>query len=502
MPPRKAILLFAVLNAALFAALLPLWEGFDEAFHYAYVESLWQTARLPVLGQTRMPADVSASFTQAPVSHVILRAIPEGTPFDAWFALPAPERASRRAVLDSLLPSAGIADRANYEAHQPPLAYLLLAPFDRLLAGFPLTGRVLLLRLLCGIVAVGLLFAGAVRLCRELELPEPFASTALFCIFCSEMLYATVAHVANDWLAIGVSAMLLAELAGRRSGTRIALWCVAGLLTKAYFLLFVPVVIVVLWRSRSKLATLLLLLAAPWYVRNVALYRNFTGTQEAYDGIGMKQALAAIPHIDWPATIAYLARASLWTGNNSFTSFSRLTLDAVLALLAVGFIAWLTYRRKMQLGEPVLAASMAIFTSGVLYATCVSFAYRGSESAGASPWYMQVLLTPLLLAVFAGLSRWPRYGRPIAAFTVVLWAWVLTATWTFKLFPLYSGSESGSMRIRDIGAWYSHGAWAHAHDLSLTALAPASLLYAALAASLLLTWWLAFHLLRGLKGPI
>ena len=43
---RHAIMMFGILNACLYSALLPLWEGFDEAFHYGYVETLWQTHRL------------------------------------------------------------------------------------------------------------------------------------------------------------------------------------------------------------------------------------------------------------------------------------------------------------------------------------------------------------------------------------------------------------------------------------------------------------------------
>ena len=59
---RHVILMFGVVNACLFSGLLPLWEGFDEAFHFAYVETLWQTHRLPVLGLTLVPSDVSRSY--------------------------------------------------------------------------------------------------------------------------------------------------------------------------------------------------------------------------------------------------------------------------------------------------------------------------------------------------------------------------------------------------------------------------------------------------------
>jgi hypothetical protein len=86
---RRAILLFGLVNARLYSALLPLWEGFDEAFHYAYVETLWQDRQFPVLGRTLIPRDVSLSFEFAPLSHVVRQTISNGTtvpqtPMSRW----------------------------------------------------------------------------------------------------------------------------------------------------------------------------------------------------------------------------------------------------------------------------------------------------------------------------------------------------------------------------------------------------------------------------------
>src|SRR6202021_1479640 len=116
--------------------------------------------------------------------------------------------------------------------------------WDRPLSSAPITTRVLILRLFCAVSATVLLYFGATAMCRTLEMPEPSTNAALFTIFCSEMLYATIAHVANDWLAVGLSALFLASLArffqspSRRSALRAAAGLAAGLLTKAYFLVF------------------------------------------------------------------------------------------------------------------------------------------------------------------------------------------------------------------------------------------------------------------------
>jgi hypothetical protein len=352
---RKIILLFGVFNACLYSALLPLWEGFDEAFHYGYVETLWHTGRLPTLGRTMVPSDVFRSFSLAPVSHVVQKAVPEATVYDTWFSLPEAEKEQRRGELDHLLPAAGNSSRPNYEAHHPPLAYIFLALVDWSMSTAPITVRILVLRLCAAVSSTVLLFLGASRLCRALELPEPFVNATLFTVFCSQMLYATIAHVANDWLAVGLSAVFFGAVAefvrkpDRRFAMSAALWLAAGLLTKAYFLalalLAFAAAAVLIWRRRTRVKTVLgaamlvVALAGPWYARNVVLYKSVGGTQEEFDGIGLKQALAAAPRMNWVATTGYLARGSLWTGNNSFTSFSRSTLNIVLALLLLAIAA-------------------------------------------------------------------------------------------------------------------------------------------------------------------
>jgi hypothetical protein len=513
---RNAILLFGIVNACLYSALLPLWEGFDEAFHYAYVETLWQTRRLPVLGRTLIPYDVFQSFQFAPVSAVVHRWIPEATSYHAWFPLPQTEKERRRSELERLPAEPRVSARPNYEAHHPPLAYVFLAILDRAISGDPITVRVLLLRLFAAVLGTLLVYFGGAALCRTLEIPDRFANAALFTIFCSEMLYATISHVANDWLAVGLSATFIAALADfvkkpeRRQARRAALWLAAGLLTKAYFLAFallaVATAAVLLWRRRARFETvaagglLVLALAGPWYARNLALYRNLSGTHEEFDGIGIRQALAVAPQINWAATAGFLSRGSLWTGNNSFTTFSRSTLNAVLALLLLAAAAWALHWRLIQPAEQAVFAGIVLFSIAVAYASCASFADRNGEVAGASPWYTQALLAPVAALAYLGMSRWKRFGPVVAACTAALWTWVLIATWTVKLFPMYAGGVTAPMRVPEIWNWYAHRAGTYTRDLSLLALAPAPVLYAGLLVSLALAIWLSTKIILGLAS--
>ena len=509
---RKLLLLFGIVNATLYSMLLPLWEGFDEAFHYSYVENLRQTNQLPILGQTMVPSDVLTSLQLAAVSNVVHAAVPETTSFDAWFSLPEAEKARRREELDRLYPSPGSSTRPNYEAHHPPLAYFLLALVDWFAAITPITSRILVLRLFCAVSSTILLFWGATRLFRTLELPAAFATAALFTIFCSQMLYATIAHVANDWLAVGVSAVFFAALAefvnkpDRRTARITALWLGAGLLTKAYFLVLAVLAflatMILIWRRRTSIRTvfgaamLVIALAGPWYARNLILYGNVSGTQEEFDGIGLRRTLAAAPHMDWAATIGYLARGSLWTGNNSFTSFSWSTLNTVLALLLLAVAVWSRRKDLIRPAEQSVFFGIVLFSIAVAYASCSMYAHTNGASAGASPWYTQVLLVPVVSLAYLGMSRWKRSGTILGVGTVAIWTWVIIATWVVKLFPMYSGGGAAPMRIGDVWNWYAHGAAAHMSSLTLLALAPAPILYAWLLISLSMSLFLSGAVIR------
>jgi|HubBroStandDraft_6_1064221.scaffolds.fasta_scaffold104739_2 hypothetical protein len=514
MPIRKIILLFGIVNACLYSALLPLWEGFDEAFHYSYVETLWQTGRFLVLGRALVPDDVARSFRFAPASYIVHRWISETTPYDAWLALPNAEKEQRRKELDQLRPDSANSSRPNYEAHHPPLGYILMALLDWPMARAPITVRVLALRLFAAVFSTVLLYVGASRLCRTVELPARFANAALFTIFCSQMLYATIAHVANDWLAVGLSAVFLGSLAefvnspDRRSASITALWLAAGLLTKSYFLVFAVLALAatawLIWRRRVRVksalagALLVLALAGPWYVRNLLLYKSVSATHEEFDGIGLRQALAAAPRINWTTTTGFLARGSLWTGNNSFTSFSRSTLNIELALLLLAIIAWSFRRSIIQPAEQITFAAIILFSVAVAYASAASFAHTSGDSPGASPWYTQVLLAPVLTLAYLGMSRSKGFGTALGALTTALWTWVLMATWTVKLFPMYSGGGAAPMRMHQVWTWYLSTAAAHARDLSLLALARPPLLYAGLVVSLMLSIWLSVSIVREL----
>src|SRR5579883_199112 len=183
---------YGLLNAALYAGLLPLWEGWDEPFHYGCVQEISRHGRLPVLDRAYLSQEIWNSLDSVPVAEGVKKNIRKGVTFGDYYRWPAEERLALRSRLQGVDPQLGFRQSfsRNYEAQQSPLAYLLLAPLDAAWSRAPLLQRVLGLRLACGFGAVLLTAWGVLRLAGLLGLPPIYGHAALFVVFSSQMFYA------------------------------------------------------------------------------------------------------------------------------------------------------------------------------------------------------------------------------------------------------------------------------------------------------------------------
>lgn len=462
-----------------------------------------------MVNRTAVSQEIRESLRLLPVSWLLHNALPGSISFQDWFRLSAPERRARWDALNRLAPVLRTqpSDLLNYEAQQAPLAYFLLVPIDSAASRLELCQRIFVLRLFVAITSALFLLVAANLLLRAFAVDGPFRIAALACIFESQMLWASIAHVDNDWLAIPLSACFLAllVLAARDSRPRylllLAALLTAGLLTKAYFLAFVPIfaafLILRFLRRQVSLRTALLslvilLLAAPWYARNAILYGSLSGTQETVAGVSFHRLAGAFVHINWITSTIDLFRWALWTGNWSFVSFSRLTLNTELFLLAAAFILFCAHLRQIRPGEWWAMAACCAFFVGLMYQTCVTWVATNGRAQHAEPWYLQCILPCLWALVFLSLQQSGVLGRILAAAIVSISAWVAAATYLLKLIPLYGGF-TGRANIPAVLLWYRH---LPLETLSQTVLGPLSLLFVALAVFLLLLAVLTIALLR------
>ncbi|MCL6543950.1 MAG: glycosyltransferase family 39 protein [Bryobacteraceae bacterium] len=447
------------------AALLPLWEGFDEWAHVAYIQRLAAGQGLPLPGQTRISREVRASLGVTPMPAVPL-STPHHTHGEYW-RLPPAERAEMRSRLTTIPRNWALqedpAGELNYEAQQPPLYYFILAPIERVFAPLPLPDRVLALRL------VGVLLASLVvpLTCAAIRTPAgsvPAAAGAAL-VAAMPLPAMTASRVGNDALSMVLFAALLWVLAraGPQAGFRHAfaagVLLGAGLLTKAYFLTAIPALATLYgWRlvrrpgrraAAAAQAAVLFgtagLLSFWWYWRSFRLTGSWSGLQQtAGQSSSIADLLQQALHVNWPRFAEISFRTHLWIGHWSFLQLRAWMYGvfAVLYLLAAAglLLLWLRRRKLHQTtGWRDLGAAALIwawFWVGLAYHE-VTFARLGlSSSAG---WYAVAVIsaeTVLLSAGWAALVRGRLWFLAVAA---ALFALLDLYATNFLLIPYYTG---------------------------------------------------------------
>jgi hypothetical protein len=423
-PTNWFLLAFAASAALLWAALIPLWDGFDEAQHYSYIQSLRSDRAWPVLGQTRITPEVWASLVSSPVSPAVKMNYPMLRTFSE-------DRAKTLPTTDS--PAAP----TNYEAHQAPMVYLVFAPLEGALwrAGMPIAWRLRFLRF-C-------LLACSMVMFWRIAAVSPHRGAAWFMILTTEMFLASCGHVANDGVAIPIFAWLFFE-AERRSRLAVLLLG-TGLLAKAYFLAFVPFVV---WRLRKRWRWLLTasVLPAVWYGRNLRLYGNLSGMQEQRNPLRPGDLFHAALHLPWAASLGETFRGALWLANNSFLQWSVWQVGLVIAGLLVAVCVSL---RRNSRRRNWLLAYAGCYLAALAYAAVQTFVYTNGAGVAASPWYATPLWLLLILMIFAGeTAGW------VLSSLIAIWTYWFVATFWFRLIPWYAGVMNGSANAANLFRWY------------------------------------------------
>ncbi|HNY38878.1 MAG TPA: hypothetical protein PKJ41_00725 [Bryobacteraceae bacterium] len=490
------VVLYALVNAALYASLIPLWEGFDEPFHYGLVRD-YGRATLPITGKTTLDGEVAASLKLTPISHLLKRNLGGGVTFDEYFRLDAGERAAMRArlnALDPALPGAG----GNYEAQQAPLAYVVMAAVDRLSDGAPLTDRVYRLRLFIALISAAATSFALLWLAALLDAPPAAKVCALFVAMSGQMFYATTAHVANDWLATPLFLLMAAAGASLlkhpnvKRGAVLSALLAAALLAKASMLAAGPwVVLILLLRLpwRQALAALWpLLLAAPWYLRNFLLYGNLSGMHEFASRADGTSPLGAMPLVPWMDALWHMARSAVWTGNNSFTPMSRDLVATLLVLAAIGLLSAVVqdWRKRIPAHEGLMWPLAGLMAASLGYAIAVSFWFTRGMAYSAGPWYAQPLSLLLAVLLSVVLSRARLLGRVVMAASALLSAYMIVLTWWVKLIPLYAGVAVGRSTLRGVTDIYRNRGGELAARLAETAMAGPEFLFVMAAGSTIL----------------
>lgn len=426
-----AIWLSFVVRGVFYSSAIPLWEGWDEYAHFAYVQQLALHHTLPRLTEP-MSEEIDRSLRLAPMAQAVVREEPALATHDAWWQLPAQERQRLEQRLRRLDPAlsrvAAASLRRQYEAQQPPLAYVVLAPLYRMTEGQPLLVRVWVLRIfdvLIAALSIPLAYAIVFRVSKSVK--WSLAAAALVASFPEFLLSA--ARVSNEPVASAMGGLVLLLTLGLLAKPAPRWWDGAGLgaavglavLAKVYLLTLLPAVVLVLVlarRTRQGAAQAALVLAAAGAVAGWWMWRNWltTGTVTGLGVVAWAQArgegglLAAGARLSWWRVLDGMIATHAWCANWSFLEarswMYRVYAAGAAAILAAAAVE--VVRKKPGSGEVrrgalVAAVLLAAVTGALLYHSLLLFRLTG-DAIGIA-WYLYGMVAAEATLAAIGLRR-------------------------------------------------------------------------------------------------
>lgn len=375
----------------------PLWEGFDEWAHFAYIQHVAELRALPSRTDP-VSEELRQSLETAPLSPSAARIGPYTITFDDYWQLP-PERRIRRASQTGIL-------ARQYEAQQPPLYYVLAAPVFLLADRLPLHAQVVSLRLAGMTVASSVIFLAFAA--SRLALPgESMSLLAAAFLACLPGFFIDVCRVGNDSLAIALtSAAILFALQARPLKLGVALGL--DLLTKSYALALLPLIAIALWRKGLRWClgayAAALAIGGWWYARMWTATGTLSGEQldAAASKFTLARKLAALLHVHWGTVLDIAVFSHIWMGGWSFLTLRRWMYrgcEAIAVIAAIGLGMYFYKHRSRARAAILLAAAFALMCCVLAYFALVAFLTQGANTANG--WYLYPVIVPeaILLAL-------------------------------------------------------------------------------------------------------
>jgi 4-amino-4-deoxy-L-arabinose transferase-like glycosyltransferase len=456
-----------LVRATFYASTMPMWEGFDEYSHFGVIEHIALHHDIPDHRTTNTPRPVGESLKLAPWAWLEHDNDKGHLSYEAYWALDPADRAAREQKLRSM-PEVWASQDSDpplqlWEAQQPPLFYWLAqVPFAMARnAGLPT--QVWLLRCFCALIAsliIPLGFLAASEVFDDWRL----AIAAVAMLTAMPELMISAARISNESLAIAVGALVaLLGIRQLKAPTMrgAALFVIAfgialgmGLLTKAYFLAFLPwallVVAIPSWKSQKQQAirnALAMLgacaaIAGWWYIRTYLLTGTITGEErEVAVRAGTTLSLwTAIRDTPWSKVLGFVLMSHIWLGGWSFLvvrSYMYRVVE-ILMLIAAGGVALQIARPRAGLPDRRQLGAMLLLFASLIAGLCyhATTGFRTYVGSGTMGYYLFVLAVPEATLLVTGLTRlWRWLPSLLIAVFVAFEAYAL---WILQL-PYYAG---------------------------------------------------------------
>lgn len=527
------LILLLLVRGFFYCLALPLWEGFDEPYQFAAVQYVAFNGHMPTAA-TPISQQVAASLYLTPAPWMLrLHQLPKPVlTYEDYWKLPAQERVKLLTQLLAL-PQSWTAEPSNpvienYEGQQAPLYYYVAAPVLRACSSLSLPRQVLALRLF-GLVLAGVALLLGFMLARCVLRDDTLGLLATALVAAMPELLIDVCRVSNEPLAILLcTALLLLAVKFVQSNQpglyvpAIALTVGLALLTKAYFLAFVPgFLLVLLLRLRTgcggpklvaQLAAAMAILAAvagPWYWHVHRVSGSWSGQADdaAVHQLSRMALLAQVIHVNWRSGFASILLSHVWFGGWSFLRFPAwiyacALLPVAAAVVGMCIYAWKWFESGMRPDAIIAVVALYLcFWAALCYHVLVTYVHLGvSASTG---WYLYCLVFAEAVLLAQGMAQLFGFRAVpwLLAAGVTLLALIDVFGLNAYMLPYYSGLTS---HVGDRVPAVKLSAFSPLEIFSrLATVGPAGgspeilkLAWAAYLLATLLLLWVAWHLCR------
>jgi hypothetical protein len=442
-----------------YVTIVPMWDGFDEYAHFAFVDYLSAKAELPGPDE-HVSAEISRSLELAPLPWSLRDGKTPSVTHDEFWLLSTDARFERVAALKSIPQDlqTQVGREYLYEGKQPPLYYVLAALIYRSVFRTDLATRVFVLRLF-GVFLASLVVPMTFLVAKEVLSRVEQALGVAALVTAMPGLMIDVSRVCNDCLAIAlfsllIYALLKAESWGRYGWPIISLILTAGFLTKAYFIAAIPAVAVTgamaIWKvpreRRLRYAALVvssltigIMLCGWWYVKSLSAAGPIWADAAPSTSLNSSALLSRAVDMPWRTAIKVAADSYIWIGGWSFLGVRSWMYQVFSWVFLLGFVGSFV-RMILQRSKGLLLLWLLFlgFWTSMMYHAFVNFINVGNPVT--TGWYLYAVVTCQMTIVVSGLYQLlPQRWSGAAASLTGLFLLLETYATHLVLIPYYTG---------------------------------------------------------------
>jgi hypothetical protein len=469
----KLILLLwgiCVLKGVLYISITPVFEGFDEPWHYSYIQEIAEHSRLPHVRNSQISLEIKESFSflpMPPFSGITY------THYDYWQLAKDDRTLLRKSLVnipkDHRKLNSGI---GQYQAQHPPLYYLICAPIYLFMSDGNLIDILISIRLFSVLLASLTIPICYFTIQKWFHSDQVIQIIITSIVISMPVLYFDTSRIGNDSLGVPLFSvmLLLCGIIWNGNWSRLSTLGLAtilgfGLITKTYFLAAVPPIIALFVLKKLYdhtplklfLGHLLILvfvsfiISGWWYISNYINYDTFFGLIESINNSSENSQpwYLAIFEINVGRFIRRVIDSHLWPGNWSFVnipkSFSRayrLIFFLGFSLYTIRILHTIVKKRVIKENIPTILIWLFYiqFWVAMYYHTLQAWNIMGHIMTGG--WYLCAVIVFEVGILVKGYSSFIRKTSvQFITYLSILFFLIITETYGifFRLLPFYSG---------------------------------------------------------------